>query len=135
MKELKSEIARLARKDARAIVEPVRKASALQRSLIADLRRQVDAMQKELNGLKKAVPAPRTALQTKEASMAATLDRCQGRQGPAQAPGVHTDPVRQTGRCEHSDLDQAGRSQGQGSDPESLGSIETTASDNMTRNE
>ena len=67
MKELKSEIARLARKEASAIVEPVRKASASQRSLIAGLRRQIDAMQKELGALKKALPAPETAIQAKEA--------------------------------------------------------------------
>lgn len=67
MKELKSEITRLARKEATAIVAPVRKINAAQRGLIAGLRRQVDAMQKELSGLKKAVPAPEAALQAKDA--------------------------------------------------------------------
>ena len=67
MKELQSEIARLARKEASAIVEPVRKVNAAQRSLIAGLRRQIDAMQKELNGLKKSVPAPVTSIQATDA--------------------------------------------------------------------
>ena len=67
MKELKSEITRLARKEAIAIVEPIRKVNAAQRSLIAGLRRQIDAMQKELNGLKKSVSAPVTAIQATDA--------------------------------------------------------------------
>ena len=67
MKELQSEITRLARKEAIAIVEPVRKVNASQRSLIAGLRRQIDAMQKELNGLKKSVSAPVTSIQATDA--------------------------------------------------------------------
>ena len=67
MKELQSEITRLARKEAIAIVEPVRKVNAAQRSLIAGLRRQIDAMQKELNGLKKSVSAPVTSIQATDA--------------------------------------------------------------------
>jgi DNA-binding transcriptional regulator YiaG len=58
LKELKAEISRLAKKEAKAVVSPVKKASATYRGLIAGLRKQIDAMQKELNGLKKAVPAP-----------------------------------------------------------------------------
>ena len=64
---LKSDITHLARKEATVIVAPVRKINAAQRGLIAGLRRQVDAMQKELSGLKKAVPAPEAALQAKDA--------------------------------------------------------------------
>ena len=67
MKELKSEITRLARKEASAIVEPIRKVNAAQRSLIAGLRRQIDAMQKELGALKKSVSAPVTSIQAKDA--------------------------------------------------------------------
>ena len=67
MKELQSEITRLARKEARVIVEPVRKVNTAQRSLIAGLRRQIDAMQKELNGLKKSVSAPVTSIQATDA--------------------------------------------------------------------
>ena len=52
MKELKSEISRLARKEARAVVSPVKKASTTYRGLIAGLRKQVNALQKELAGLK-----------------------------------------------------------------------------------
>ncbi len=66
MKELKAEIARLAKKEANAIVVPVKKINASQRGLIAGLRRQVDAMQKELSGLKKAVPAPDKAALAKQ---------------------------------------------------------------------
>lgn len=66
MTELKSEITRLARKEIKGELTQVKKVNATQRGLIADLRRQVDAMQKELNGLKKAVPAPSKALVAKE---------------------------------------------------------------------
>lgn len=62
MKELKSEISRLARKEIKSELSPARKAIVVQRGLIADLRRQVNAMQKELNALKKAVPAPDKAV-------------------------------------------------------------------------
>lgn len=67
MKELKSEITRLARKEAKAVVSPVKKASANYRGLIAGLRRQVDVLQKELNALKKAIPSPdKTVLEKTE---------------------------------------------------------------------
>lgn len=62
---LKAEISRLARKEAKSVVAPVQKASATYRGLIAGLRRQVDALQKELAMLKKAVPAPEKALAAK----------------------------------------------------------------------
>ena len=48
MSALKSEISRLARKEAKREVAPVKKASATYRGLIAALRKQVNAMQKEL---------------------------------------------------------------------------------------
>ena len=67
MKELKSEISRLSRKEAKQVVAPVQKASANYRALIAGLRRQVDAMQKELLALRKAVPGPGAAIQAKAA--------------------------------------------------------------------
>ena len=53
MNVLKSEIVRLARKEAKSAAAPARKLIASQRGLIADLRRQVNAMQKELNVLKR----------------------------------------------------------------------------------
>ncbi|HNS82042.1 MAG TPA: helix-turn-helix domain-containing protein [Kiritimatiellia bacterium] len=55
MNVLKSEIVRLARKEAKSETAPARRIMAAQRGLIADLRRQVGAMQKELNVLKKNV--------------------------------------------------------------------------------
>ena len=65
LKELKAEISRLAKKEAKQVVSPVKKASVTYRGLIAGLRKQIDAMQKELNGLKKAVPAPTKTLSAK----------------------------------------------------------------------
>ena len=65
MKELKAEISRLARKEAKSVVSPVRKASATYRGLIAGLRKKVVALQKEVVGLKRAVPSPDKAIQTK----------------------------------------------------------------------
>ena len=65
LKELKAEITRLARKEIKGELAQVKKINATQRGLIAGLRKQVDAMQKELNGLKKAVPSPRKALVAK----------------------------------------------------------------------
>lgn len=56
MKELKIEISRLARKEVRGELAQVKKINAAQRGLIAGLRRQVDAMQKEMAVLKKAAP-------------------------------------------------------------------------------
>ena len=65
LKELKAEISRLAKKEAKQVVSPVKKASATYRSLIAGLRKQVDALQREVASLKKAVPAPEKALAAK----------------------------------------------------------------------
>ena len=67
MKELKSEISRLAKKEAKGVVAPVKKASATYRGLIAGLRKQVDTLQKEVAILKKAVPSPEKAIQAKDA--------------------------------------------------------------------
>ena len=58
LKELKAEISRLARKEAKAVVSPVKKVSATYRGLIAGLRKQINALQKEVAGLKRAVPKP-----------------------------------------------------------------------------
>ena len=65
LKELKAEISRLAKKEAKAVVSPVKKASASYRGLIAGLRKQVDALQKEVSSLKRAIPAPDKVLATK----------------------------------------------------------------------
>ena len=66
MKELKAEITRLARKAAKQALAPTRKTIVVQRGLIADLRRRVNAMQKELNALKNAVPTPDKAVLLKQ---------------------------------------------------------------------
>ena len=65
MSVLKAEISRLAKKEAKAVVSPVKKASASYRGLIAGLRKQVDALQKEVSSLKRAIPAPDKVLATK----------------------------------------------------------------------
>jgi len=54
---LKSEIARVARKEARAEVEPLRKASAQYRSAIAQLRRQIAELEKQLKRARRRVSA------------------------------------------------------------------------------
>ena len=61
---LKSEISRLARKEAKQVVAPVKKASANYRGLIAGLRKQLDALQKEVAALKRMTPKANQALQT-----------------------------------------------------------------------
>ena len=65
MSVLKAEISRLARKEAKLEVAPVKKASATYRGLIAGLRKQVDALQKEVASLKRAMPSPEKVLATK----------------------------------------------------------------------
>ena len=65
MSVLKAEISRLARKEAKAIVSPVKKASATYRGLIAGLRKQVDALQKEVSSLKRAMPKADKVLEAK----------------------------------------------------------------------
>ena len=65
MSVLKAEISRLAKKEAKAVVSPVKKASATYRGLIASLRKQVDALQKEVSSLKRAIPSPEKVLATK----------------------------------------------------------------------
>lgn len=66
MKELKTEVVRLARKEIKQELAQVKKVNATQRGLIADLRRQVAALQKELNALKKAVPSQKKAILEKQ---------------------------------------------------------------------
>ena len=56
MSALKSEISRLARKEAKREVAPVKKASANYRGLIAGLRKQIDAPQNEVAALRRIAP-------------------------------------------------------------------------------
>jgi DNA-binding transcriptional regulator YiaG len=60
MKELQSEITRLARKEIKKELEPIKRVNAAQRGLIANLRRDVTELQREVarlqNAAGKAVP-------------------------------------------------------------------------------
>ena len=62
LKELKSEITRLARKEAKQAVAPVKKVSANYRGLIAGLRKQLDALQCDVAALRRAAPKAENAL-------------------------------------------------------------------------
>ena len=55
MKELQLEITRLARKEIKKELEPVKRVNAAQRGYIADLRRDVGELQKEVARLQRAV--------------------------------------------------------------------------------
>ncbi len=68
MKELKTEISRLARKEINKELAPVKRINAAQRGLIADLRRQVAALQKDVGGLRKAVPSVEVPVPAKAGS-------------------------------------------------------------------
>jgi DNA-binding transcriptional regulator YiaG len=63
MSELKAEIARLARKEIKKELDPVKRVNAAQRKLIANLRRDLAELQREVNRLQRerskdaAVPA------------------------------------------------------------------------------
>ena len=63
---LKSEISRLARKEAKQVVAPVKKASANYRGLIAGLRKQLDALQKEVAALQRLAPKAGKVLAAQE---------------------------------------------------------------------
>lgn len=63
---LKSEISRLARKEAKQVVAPVQKASANYRGLIAGLRKQIASLQGEVAALKRAAPKAEKALAAQE---------------------------------------------------------------------
>lgn len=54
IKELQSEITRLARKEIKKELDPVKRVNAAQRGLIANLRRDVTELQKEVARLKNA---------------------------------------------------------------------------------
>ena len=56
MSVLKVEISRLAKKEAKREVVPVKKVNAGYRGLIAGLRKRVDSLEKELAGVKRSAP-------------------------------------------------------------------------------
>ncbi|MGJ3702629.1 helix-turn-helix domain-containing protein [Variovorax sp. AFSI2.2] len=58
---LKAEISRVARKEVRAEIETLKKTSVAHRASIAELRRQVDALEKELRRIAKGVTRPAKA--------------------------------------------------------------------------
>ena len=62
---LKSEISRLARKEAKQVVAPVQRVSANYRGLIAGLRKQIDALQGEVAALRRAAPKAEKVLASK----------------------------------------------------------------------
>lgn len=53
IKELQSEIARVARKEIRKELDPIKRVNASQRKYIADLRRELTDLQKEIKRLQK----------------------------------------------------------------------------------
>ncbi|CAN7173883.1 helix-turn-helix domain-containing protein [Variovorax paradoxus] len=57
---LKAEISRVARKEVRAEIETLKKASVAHRASIAELRRQVSALEKELQRAAKTAARPAT---------------------------------------------------------------------------
>ena len=57
MKELKAEIARLARREIRKSMTPLKRLGAARRRQIADLRRQISALQQELKNVSRAKAA------------------------------------------------------------------------------
>ena len=61
MKELKAEISRLARREVRKALTPLKRVSAARRGQLAGLRRQVAALQKELKAVCKVASAARAA--------------------------------------------------------------------------
>lgn len=63
---LKSEIARVARKEVRAEIEPVRRANTQYRSSIAALKRQVEALEKQLGRAKRQSRVAASALAADE---------------------------------------------------------------------
>jgi len=59
---LKAEISRVARKEVRVEIETLKKASVAHRASIADLRRQVSALEKELRRVVKGTARPAMAI-------------------------------------------------------------------------
>jgi DNA-binding transcriptional regulator YiaG len=72
---LKAEISRVARKEVRAEIETLKKASVAHRASIAELRRQVNALEKELRRAAKGATRSATAPDSDEEAPAGTKRR------------------------------------------------------------
>lgn len=72
---LKTEISRVARKEVRAEIETLRKASVVHRASIAELRRQVNALEKELRRIAKGAVPPAVASVSDHEAAASTKRR------------------------------------------------------------
>jgi len=72
---LKVEISRVARKEVRAEIETLKKASVVHRAAIAELRRQVNALEKELRRVAKGAIRPATAPDADDEAAAGTKRR------------------------------------------------------------
>ena len=66
MNALKAEITRLARREIRKELEPIKRVNAAQRGYIADLRRELNELQKETARLKKDLDKAAPAAEQKE---------------------------------------------------------------------
>ncbi len=83
---LKSEIARVARKEIRGETLQLKKAVGVYRSQIAALKRRAQALEKQLRGLRKGGAKPEPAQADDEAIGVVPL-QCQGLGFAPQAPG------------------------------------------------
>ena len=72
---LKAEISRVARKEVRAEIETLKKASVAHRASIAEVRRQVNALEKELRRVAKGVARPSKAPASDNEATAGTKRR------------------------------------------------------------
>lgn len=72
---LKAEISRVARKEVRAEIETLKKASVAHRASIAELRRQVSALEKELRRAAKGVTHPTVKAGSDDEATVATKRR------------------------------------------------------------
>jgi DNA-binding transcriptional regulator YiaG len=72
---LRTEISRVARKEVRAEIETLKKASVTHRASIAELRRQVNALEKELRRVAKGATRPATATDPSHEAAAGTKRR------------------------------------------------------------
>jgi DNA-binding transcriptional regulator YiaG len=72
---LKAEISRVARKEVRAEIETLKKASVAHRASIAELRRQVNALEKEMRHVAKGATRPAAASDSDDQASTGTKRR------------------------------------------------------------